>query len=704
MKKCNLLVKKILSLILAIVISFSTISGSFYVKSYAIAFPSTFPVGQVLWELFQCCMNAGAYLSTYSGDIADAFEKGFNNTAEGATIIGVEKAIQMLAAYSYSYKNLSAEERSAVESALRENYSGGISKSDLSSASGTTSKVSTQLWSDLKSDYYSSMKNDSTSAYNLNGDSVWGLPKSFESHYRFNSDGTLDFKFQSSFKSTLSNSCTVTFSDDLHVRNKINKILVIVADGNTSTTQGLDKKRKYYLYYLQVYGGQLISSQYNSQYYYIKSDNYDSQTKVSSSNTNEQRSYYFTAGETYTASGIPVMSISQLNSLIDSVNNGVEYSGVGKVTVKDVVDADAMSKVLQGMDYVTYDQLQDIITKCQPNNYETVNEYVTDARQYVNNYYYTTEEGDTYETHNHITNIESTYDDSSMKGFLGNWFGEVISKIGDQYSIIDAIKLLILGISADIKNITDKVLMWDFADWFEQVFEFYERVKVAIDNWEQWREDTATWTFADWFKELFEILYGWRFGDWFDGISTKLGEWSFADWWSDLLDKLGEWTFADWWNELLEKIRSWDFAEWFKQLIEGVNAIPGVLSKALVGVEVGELDIVGSLTEFFTIDTTAISVAISTASSPIDFNGFKGFINPFTTRYSNVTYPVFTMNTPDILQKFYPQSVIVLYDTNDHKDIFSKVRMIMTFCLYFGMCMWIVKFFKGQFIGGKGGE
>lgn len=700
MKKCNLLVKRILSLILAIVISFSTISGSFYVKSYAIAFPSTFPVGQVLWELFQCCMNTGAYLSTYSGDIADAFEKGFSNTAEGATIISVEKAIQMLAAYSYSYKNLSAEERSAVESALRESYSGGISKSDLSSASGTTSKVSTQLWSDLKNDYYSNMKNDSTSAYSLSNTSHWGLPKSFESKYSFNSDGSIKFKIDYVIRS-MSSESTYVLTDGFN-GNSIKQPLYLVP---STITSGAFPTQKYFIYYIYQYGNDLVIGQYPKKIYgkqtYKNTENGEITIK---NNFYVERSFTGGVSGKMIVSGIPIMTNDEVQSMLNSVNNGTEYIGTGRVTVKDVVDADAMSKVLQGMDYVTYDQLQDIITKCQPNNYETVNEYVTDARQYVNNYYYSTEEGDTYETHNHITNIESTYDDSSMKGFLGNWFGEVVSKIGEQYSIIDAIKLLILGISADIKNITDKVLMWDFADWFEQVFEFFERVKVAIDNWEQWREDTATWTFADWFRELFEILYGWRFGDWFDGISTKLGEWSFADWWSDLLDKLGEWTFADWWNELLEKIRSWDFGEWFKQLIEGVNAIPDVLSKALVGVEVGELDIVGSLTDFFTIDTTAISTAISTASSPIDFNGFKGFINPFTTRYSNVTYPVFTMNTPDILQKFYPQSVIVLYDTNDHKDIFSKVRMIMTFCLYFGMCMWIVKFFKGQFIGGKGGE
>ena len=343
------------------------------------------------------------------------------------------------------------------------------------------------------------------------------------------------------------------------------------------------------------------------------------------------------------------------------------------ISQKDIQKSNVLNKITAGTDGATLKQLQDVYNNVtnNTNNYKTVNEYVTDARQYINNYSYTTEEGDTV---NNITNNNYNFDDSNIVNSLGgitgylrgyeDYLGEILDSVKFQSKTIgDGVENLPAYLSEINTNVLALVSLFehnfpsdveiiipddnpsvnpDPFEWPE--IEPFEWPEIEPFEWPEiepfkWPEvDPFKWPEIDPFKWPEIEPFKWPEIDPFSWPDLPPFEWPdlppFE--WPDIVPDF---------DVIIPNVEPPDVPPWFPTI-----AFTDIVSK-----------------------------------------------------YSDVEYPVFSIETPTILQKFVKKPVIVLYDTKDHAYYFSIVRDVIKWVLYIGMVFWFLKQFKLHFTTEQGG-
>lgn len=407
-----------------------------------------------------------------------------------------------------------------------------------------------------------------------------------------------------------------------------------------------------------------------------------------------------------------------------------ESEPIGYVATSEIATTDTLNKVLDGKNYVTYDELASILDKMVTGNYTTVNDYVTDARQTINNTTVNEDnhteyhEGDSTVINNNYT---STYDDTALRSSVA----DVGVKVADSNAKMDEINKNLTDIKEEQEGwniggffdavkayfalIVEHIVSWDFSDWFSHLFDFLDyfvevgdmlvlRGKAIAEDLDEQVKVMTGWDFLTWFNWIRDplttilshtdvIVKGIQDvidDDTTDSIWDKLKTWLFPEWFKKLFGILEGWTFADWWDALLEKLGLY------------VKVVPDFLTDILTGIktiaDVIPLSITDVLTGIKALVIPDLDVIIPSIKPPniptwfpqFDFDGIEN-------KYSGVTYPVISISTPTILRKFYSSDVIVLYDTHDHANIFAMVREVIQWVLYVGMGFWFLKKFQLHF-------
>lgn len=111
-----------------------------------------------------------------------------------------------------------------------------------------------------------------------------------------------------------------------------------------------------------------------------------------------------------------------------------------------------------------------------------------------------------------------------------------------------------------------------------------------------------------------------------------------------------------------------------------------------------------AISTFFVIDFDQIKTHIvSTINDIPTFDVFEpiiGYFDYFRTAITdNYDYPVISITTPDILLPYYQQPEIILVDFEDYAKYFVWARAIISFSLYFGFGIWLIKDIKIFFSG-----
>lgn len=110
------------------------------------------------------------------------------------------------------------------------------------------------------------------------------------------------------------------------------------------------------------------------------------------------------------------------------------------------------------------------------------------------------------------------------------------------------------------------------------------------------------------------------------------------------------------------------------------------------------------ITSFFIIDAVVIRSHLSSAITNIpEYDVFEPIIGYFDYFRSSISdsydYPVISITTPDILLPYYKEPEIILVDFADYAKYFVWARAIISFSLYFGFGIWLIKDMKKFFSG-----
>lgn len=737
--------KQIIAFLFALSIAVLTILSDFNsVKSYSIDFEPIDPVwagspeGYLFGFTYNALSGAGKMLSDYilSSTTSETREEILDNLKKAVKYVYSDGVAVDVADVFLSKENLlilatylDAKSKAKYEESINAFEGDGVYLSDVaekgSQIEDIKPAISTKLWTDMKQQYYQDVKNtdeyingegtkvDSSLASNpwyeaLKYYSLDYFPTSNPSYVNLYIYSPLEF---TNGKDTYKAIFNPTGGSD---NDLINCIYGFSKVGNYHIDAQLSEYSRLYV---------PIICKDNS--WYRLCDVYlDSNSSLPTSFKITQRGSYFdcfwfnngnsSRGTAFIAEfntsefsisydGLFFNSLEDANSYFSSIIAGAYDDSyiannpsviVDSLGYKDLIDDDVISKIFDGKQYVTQEELEKI-KNIDYKNYSTTNEYVTDARQYITNN--VVNEGDT-TINEGDTIINSTYDDSNLLSKLADWFNQLILRLT---FILEAIRtwnfvdwweylkeyitkifLNVNVIALTLNEWFSKWKEWDLEDWFKTLTLPVTAIAVGIDTW---LDDEKEWKFAEWWLTLDGYLKEWHFADWYLDFKEKFEEWTFADWFGDILAKLNEWTFADWFREIIELLKKLLGYGWLEDVLNGIKELAKVL------------DLADVLATFFDIDTNAISeVAHLDLPMPDGFNDFSGlFVEPIKVRYSSVNYPVFKIQTPDVIKPYYKSGDIVLYDTSDHSELFSKVRAIIAFCLYFGLVMYIIKAFKG---------
>ena len=653
MRLLKRILKSSIAIFIAFVIFISSFSSVFAVRSY-----STELLAVSLYQFYINYMaSALGQAGQYLGDSYQSWlsENGYTDATGNITKKGVNNLLQFHPDFEIdgqSTKHYSQED--FAREYFAQNPS-GQSIDEIKASATSTTPVSTKLWSDLKSDYYDSVKNNPDSPYYRLP--FFGANEEFTSYFPIVYDedgGYVDFDFS---VRKVDNNYTYDYHfipKPHHIdRPTIVRVPVIVTytDYNSSTS---GYYRRYYFYGVQNYSsGDCQLNRINLTF-----DCNEYKNGVISRTYSDYGD--FVQCTSFGDINLPVFfSSADAKAWVDSFFSDQVYAGTGDIVLprnhidyKDLVDADALSKVLQGYDYVTNSELQRILEAYnRPNQYSTVNDYVTDARQFITNEYNTTvHEGDT---------VVNQFDDSRILSKLGT-FGDLLQ-----------------GLITIVRAISQKLEAWDFLTWFNSIIEKLE-----------------SWKFVEWFTEILEAIRSWSFVDWWTELLTNVRSWSFADWIADIITAVKavpiaiRRAFDDFLTDVLTIPRA--IGDIFADVITVVKALPLTIADVIDLATTAIID-------FFTIDPVAIQAAMPELNIAPDILPLIGISSGFRSRYANVNYPKIQINTPDIIRPFYKADVIILCDFADYADICSKVRFVMSWALYFGLAIWVIKHFKLHF-------
>ncbi len=130
----------------------------------------------------------------------------------------------------------------------------------------------------------------------------------------------------------------------------------------------------------------------------------------------------------------------------------------------------------------------------------------------------------------------------------------------------------------------------------------------------------------------------------------------------------------------------WSFWDFLKNIFNALKNIGTAISNLLLGI-----------LDWFTIDTEAITTELASAKFDIgeefipveDFHAKLNEIGELT-----FYYPKLEINTPTIIKQYYEEDTIVLLDFKDWDWVFSKVRLILKFTLWFAYLYSVIRNFS----------
>ena len=126
--------------------------------------------------------------------------------------------------------------------------------------------------------------------------------------------------------------------------------------------------------------------------------------------------------------------------------------------------------------------------------------------------------------------------------------------------------------------------------------------------------------------------------------------------------------------------------------------------QTIINILQGIWDLLKQFLSWFIIDFPTIKAHLLSALASIpEFDVFEpilGYFDYFRTAITdNYDYPVISITTPDILLPYYQQPEIILVDFEDYAKYFVWARAIISFSLYFGFGIWLIKDIKIFFSG-----
>lgn len=148
-----------------------------------------------------------------------------------------------------------------------------------------------------------------------------------------------------------------------------------------------------------------------------------------------------------------------------------------------------------------------------------------------------------------------------------------------------------------------------------------------------------------------------------------------------------------------------DITGWLERLKQGIDAIhdgiasiPDTLANILDGIQA----IPGQITDFFTVDTVAVSAAFAglqdTFALKFPLLGQLQSIFSYKGQSFDQTPPVFTMQVPECLKFAYPNTdTIVVLDLTPYADYFGAVRTLLTATLWLMFAQWVLNEFNIKF-------
>lgn len=148
-----------------------------------------------------------------------------------------------------------------------------------------------------------------------------------------------------------------------------------------------------------------------------------------------------------------------------------------------------------------------------------------------------------------------------------------------------------------------------------------------------------------------------------------------------------------------------DITGWLEKLKQGIDAIrdgissiPDTLTNILDGIQA----IPGQITDFFTVDTVAVSAAFAglqdTFALKFPLLGQLQSIFSYKGQSFDQTPPVFTMQVPDCLRFAYPNTdTIVVLDLTPYADYFGAARTLLTAALWLMFAQWVLNEFNIKF-------
>lgn len=726
--------KSLISYILIFLITLGSFSSVGSVKSYAVAMDA-FPVGQFIYEFAEYYVDLGKEFSE-DGTVDRLFDM-YKNAVLKTSLYGFSKlsgisedtltSAAMISDVTSKYheamindlhkqewyKNASAEEKAMIDNNLAdESYIDACIQAyqNESGKSPTYGKTAYKVTDILKAqDTFTkyAIKNSTNTRVDI---SPWGCP-ALEKYYEFDSEGNVLVKGHTFRRYSEKE----TREYEIDFKKKTGPIFFYHKYDNVNGSDTIN-------FYEVTYS----SGKYNAYYINLSCLYTRTESGVVTKQSSDNR-YTFWCDSWYV--NVPQFSsfdegLEVISSLLKGQSNDLTAENLKDITNNTVstgalVSEGAFGKVLQGHDYVTVQELKDILNKMSTGKYQTVNEYVTDARQSItNNYNQTVNEGDKVVNEGDTiinNNYTSTYDDSRLLGevsAVGSNVGSINNKLDTiieeqkSWGITDFFKSVILHFTA----IFVKLQEWDFSSWFTKLFDDiynlpYAMVKVFAA--------TFDWDFENWFANIisplkFIVESTSAFFDFcyemfnFDEILGKLSSWLFPEWFAKLFGILEGWTFANWWDALLEKLGMYFkvVPDFLSDILTGVKslvkAIPEALEKiweGVISIPDSIADVLAEIKAIVIPDVAVIATHIPSAETMFNISFPTGIFSHFNS-YSHVIYPVIAIDTPDILRQFYSSNRIVLCDFGEYKTICADVRSVLAWVLRVGLSIWFVKHFR----------
>lgn len=148
-----------------------------------------------------------------------------------------------------------------------------------------------------------------------------------------------------------------------------------------------------------------------------------------------------------------------------------------------------------------------------------------------------------------------------------------------------------------------------------------------------------------------------------------------------------------------------DITGWLEKLKQGIDAIrdgissiPDTLTNILDGIQA----IPGQITDFFTVDTVAVSAAFAglqdTFALKFPLLGQLQSIFSYKGQSFDQTPPIFTMQVPECLRFAYPDSdTFVVLDLTPYANYFGAARSLLTAALWLLFAQWVLNEFNIKF-------